>query len=95
MSASSDYSGEGGGVRVGWRHAATLAAWTLDGAGPGLYVLRADVPFVIPALLAFGGLTLWIPQGALRWSWAVDEVSIVNGRLEAVLGQPSLGPLGR
>jgi hypothetical protein len=88
-----EHRGFGGEVRVGYRQAALLGAWSMYSGGPGVYVLKAEVARSVPAALGFSPLTLWIPRGALRWSWTVDEVSVVEGRIEAVLGQPTLGPL--
>lgn len=87
--------GIGGGVRAGYRAAATIAAWTLESVGPSLYVLRADCYDAYPAVLAFGPLTVWIARGNLAWSWTTDDLSVIEGRLEAVVGQPTLGPLPR
>jgi hypothetical protein len=87
-------SGTEGGVRLNYADAARFASWTLEPAGPGVYILRAALAESRPAWLAYSPLVIWVHRGALRWEWTVDEVSVVNGRLESVLNEPRLGPKG-
>jgi len=86
--------GTEGGVRRLYEEAALFSAWTLEPVGPSLYLLKAEVVRSRPALLAFAPLTVWIHRGALRWEWTTDEVSVVDRRFEAVVGEPRLGPRG-
>jgi hypothetical protein len=86
--------GSGGEIRVGYHLAGELGQWILEQVGPGMFRLRAPVFKARYPLFAMPPIKVWIPRGNLRWSWTLDDISVVDDALEIIVGKPTLGPLG-